>query len=403
MIRSILTISLCGVACAPSIRLEVLEPSLVTSPSDIHTLAVVDRSRAKNVGQGILGALEGALTGEAIGADNEGRSRAMTSVVVGLRNSPRFDAAEVFVPRKELESSLFDTDLSWSTANKICKQAGCQGIVALEAFDSDSSMDVRRRVEKETDSDGNEVDRIVFEATRTTSVVTGWRYYDVSRKRIIDDVRTFDRSRSWTERGDNRNAAVRLLPNQSSTVAIVGAMAGADYSRRIAPTFVWVTRSYYGSGDDTLKLAKNRVKAMDWAGAADLWQELYEKSPEPKVRGRAAYNLALASEREGDLRNAASWATEGAVLLANGKSRSYRALLERRLAAQVRLEEQMKLSAPAQLEEERRRGKPLAKPATGKPTTGKPSTGSGNRGSTTPTEQPDRSTGSPNRGGSKNR
>lgn len=380
MSRSVLVIALLGAACSPSIRLEVLQPSLVTSPPDIHTLAVVDRSRAKNVGQGILGALEGALTGEAIGADNEGRSRAMNEVVVGLRNSPRFDAAEVFVPRKELESSLFDTDLSWGTANRICKQARCQGIVALEAFDSDSSMDVRRRVEKDTNDEGKEIDRVVYEATRETRVVTAWRYYDVSRKRIIDDVRTFDRSRTWTERGDTRAQAVADLPDQAVTVAIVGGIAGAEYSRRIAPTYVWVTRSYYGSGDATLKLGKNHVKAMDWAGAADLWQTMFEQNPEPKLRGKAAFNLALASEREGDLRNAASWATEAAVLLANGKSRSYRSLLERRLADQLRLEEQMKLAAPATLQEERPMAKPAGKP-TGKPA-GKPTRGTTNRGTT---------------------
>lgn len=49
--------------CNPSLRIQVLQPSLVTSPPEIQQLTVVDRSRAKNVGQGILGALEGAITG----------------------------------------------------------------------------------------------------------------------------------------------------------------------------------------------------------------------------------------------------------------------------------------------------------------------------------------------------
>jgi hypothetical protein len=349
----ILFTALAGAACNPSLQLQVLEPSIVTSPPDIHTLAVVDRSRAKNVGQSILGSLEALVTGEDIGADNMGRAQAMTAVVTGLRNSPRFQAVEPFVPRKELESSLFDTEMSWSTARRICKEAGCQGIVSLEAFDSDSSIDVQRKQEKTTDDNGNEVVRTVFEAQRQTRVVTGWRYYDVLEKQIIDDVRSWDRAYTWTERGPSRDRALELLPRQGDAVAYVGGLAGADYARRIAPTYRWVTRSYYGRGDDTLKLAKNHVKAVDWAGAAQLWEGLHSDSPDPKIRGKAAFNLALSAEVEGDLRNAASWATEAAVLLANGKSRNYRALLERRLREQERLEAQMqKTHTPGQLRDE---------------------------------------------------
>jgi len=378
MSRSFLAIALLSAACSPSIRLQVLEPSLVTSPPDIHTLAVVDRSRAKNVGQGVLGTLEGIVTGEGINSDNEGRSRAMTAVVRGLQDSPRFDAAEVFVPRKELESSLFDTELSWQTARRICKQAGCQGIVALEAFDSDSTVDVDRRVDKETDEDGNEYDVVTFEAQRRTRVVTAWRYYDVVGRQVIDDVRGWDSAYTWTQTGNTAGSARANLPPQGDAVAYVGELAGAEYARRIAPTWVWVTRTYYGGGHPDLKLAKNHVKAMDWAGAVDLWDSLYRNGPDAKTRGKAAFNLALAAEREGDLRNAASWATEAAVLLANGRARSYRSSLERRLADQERVRQQMQVSAPGVIEDD----KPLAKPATPRKPTPPTGRDSGRRGPT---------------------
>jgi len=375
--RSILalaTLTVVATACSPSIRLQVLEPSLVTSPPDVHRLAVVDRSRAKNVGEGILGALESIATGEGIGADNEGRSRAMTAVVRGLQDSPRFDAAEVFVPRKELESSLFDKELSWATAKRICKDAGCQGIVALEAFDSDSSVNVDRRVTTETDSDGKERQVVTFEAQRRTNVVTAWRYYDVVNKQIIDDVRGWDSAYTWTETGPSVSAARGALPPQGDAVSYVGSLAGASYARRIAPTWVWVTRSYYGGGHPDLKLGKNHVRAMDWAGAVDIWDDLYRNGPDAKTRGKAAFNLALAAEREGDLRNAASWATEAAVLLANGRARGYRASLERRLADQLKVQQQMELTAPGQVEEDR----PLAKPHKPAPPSGRGP--AGNRG-----------------------
>ena len=45
-------------ACAPSVRMQVLEPATVSVSQDIEVIAVVDRSRTKNFGQGVLGALD---------------------------------------------------------------------------------------------------------------------------------------------------------------------------------------------------------------------------------------------------------------------------------------------------------------------------------------------------------
>ncbi|MCB9670947.1 MAG: tetratricopeptide repeat protein [Alphaproteobacteria bacterium] len=327
--------------CNPSLRIQVLQPSLVTSPPEIQQLTVVDRSRAKNVGQGILGALEGAITGEAIGADTNGRSRAMTAVVTGLRASPRFDAAETWAARKDLESSLFDKELSWAGAQRICEDSGCQGIVALEAFDSDSSTDVDKRIVERV-VDGKKVKETVYDAQRVTRVTTAWRYYDVVHQQVLDDLRTFDSSYTWTESGPTERDARSKLPDQGASVAYVGTIAGTDYAMRIAPTYVWVSRSYYGGGHDQLKLAKNHVKALDWPGAARIWTELHATSPDPKIKGRAAFDLALAAEVQGDLQTAASWATEAATLLGNGKARSYRMAIEGRIADQARVEHQMR-------------------------------------------------------------
>ena len=109
---------------------------------------------------------------------------------------------------------------------------------------------------------------------------------------------------------------------------------------RIAPTYVSVSRSYYGRGSDGLKRAKNHVKAGDWEGATQIWlQEV--NSPDTKVRGKAEYNLALAAEVAGDLETALQWARKGAVDLANSRSRSYVATIERRIADQQRLQQQM--------------------------------------------------------------
>jgi hypothetical protein len=92
-----------------------------------------------------------------------------------------------------------------------------------------------------------------------------------------------------------------------------------------------------------MKEAKNHVKARNWPGAADLWRQV-AKEADPKLRGKAEYNLALFNEVEGRLRVALDRAKEAAVDLPKGRTRRYVGVLERRLADQMRLKEQMKVA-----------------------------------------------------------
>ena len=356
--------------CASSIRLQVLEPSVVTSPANIRTIAVVDRSRASTTGQKVLGALESIVTGEGLGADNFGRSRAVMGAVDGLRNSPRFDGVSPYTPPKEMETNLFDRELSWDTAVEICRSASCQAILALETFDSDSTLDVTPRRETVKDNDGNETVRTVFEAQRRTTVRTTWRYYDVVNRRVLDSVRDFDAFHTFTETDPVRQRAISRLPPQGDGVGFAGELAGRNYARRIAPTFVWVSRSYYGRGDDLLKLGRRHVRANDWEGAQHKWDDLYRSATKARAKGRAAFNMAVAAEVAGDLELAAEWATEAAIVLGNGKARSYRALIDRRRAAQRRLDEQMRQEEPGVLPGQApTRSGPLAVPQPGEPRT----------------------------------
>lgn len=338
MSRLILLLSLAASACAPVVQLEVMRAADVTIPTHVQTVAVVDRSGAKNVGQGILGALEGAVSGEAIGADTEGRREAMRGLVETLRSGPRFQVVQPV--GIEAERSLFDRELSWTGAREICARAGCDAIVALEAFDSDSALDHRTRDVQQTLSDGTKVTRTEHSAERRTRVLAAWRVYDPDNAAILDDVRDRVDTRTWTETGDTREAAAARLPAQGQTVALVGYDAGASYARRIAPTPVLVTRTLYARGDDTLKQARPYVRARDWAGAARLWEGLAEH-PDPKIRGRARYNLAIAAEVEGRLDRAAELARDAAVLLRNGRARAYVATIDQRVRDRDRVQEQL--------------------------------------------------------------
>jgi tetratricopeptide (TPR) repeat protein len=340
---------LCAVmtwGCAPSIQLRVLEPAEIMVPPHVVAVTVVDRSTPKNLGQGILGVLEGALTGESLGAElrrlrvlfTEGRHEAVHGLEDVLHASPRFEVHPD--PGLELDANLFDQVMPWKEAKAICKAAACDGVIALEAFDSDAWVEIDELRTTEMD-EGKERVVVTYEATRETEVVTSWRLYDVANKVVADDLQTFSVTRTWGFVADTEQEAREGLPSDNETVAAAGWTSGQNYGVRIAPTYVWVNRTFFGAGDERLKEAKLLVNADQWNKAIKIWERLFEGAAEDKIKARAAYNLALAREREGSLEAAIRWQGKAARHWPKGRIVTYASTLEHRRQEALRLEEQM--------------------------------------------------------------
>jgi hypothetical protein len=87
-----LSLALLAVGCgAPRVSMRAMSAAAVNIPAEIQTVAVIDRSSAKNAGETALGILEGVVTGEAPLEDNEGRRLAVSSLVATLESAPRFE------------------------------------------------------------------------------------------------------------------------------------------------------------------------------------------------------------------------------------------------------------------------------------------------------------------------
>jgi len=307
-------------------------------PGHVVAVTVVDRSTPKNLGQGILGVLEGALTGESLGADTEGRHEAVHGLENVLRASPRFEVHPD--PEVELDGNLFDQVMPWKEAKAICHAAACDGVIALEAFDSDAWVEIDEQRTTSMDQ-GKERVVVTYEATRETEVVTSWRFYDVANKVVVDDLKALSVTRTWGFAADTEQEAREGLPSDNETVAVAGLTSGQNYGFRIAPTDVWVSRTFFGAGDERLKEAKLLVKADQWNKATKIWERLFDGGAEDKIKARAAYNLAVAHERDGNLEGAIRWQGKAARHWPKGRIVTYGNKLEHRRQDSLRLEEQM--------------------------------------------------------------
>ncbi len=344
-------------ACSSTARMPVLEPALVDVPPEVTTIGVIDRSAPANVGEHIIGTLEGILTGEAIGANREGRASAVDALVRALEESPRYRVVRPNLTPQQAGTGLFDRPLDHRAVQRICREAGCDALLSLEAFNSSSTIhfDGRTYPSLQQINAGSGP----AELERNTRVLTAWRLYDAHDDRILDATREFTRSRTWSRRADTFDEAARGLASQLQTVRTLGGVAGYDFGRRIAPTWVTVTRRYYGGGNPELRQARRYVRVNDWDGAASIWEDL-QGHHRPRVVGKAAYNLALSYEAQGQLQEALAQARQASVVLHNPRTRGYVRSLERRIAAQERLERQMaepeERPATSSREEPRERG-----------------------------------------------
>lgn len=339
--------------CATAVSLKVLEPASVFVPPHVQTIAVIDRSQANSTGGALLATLEGALTGEQIGLDQEGRQQAVGAAVSGLAGSPRFRVIQPILDRNSSESDLFDSLLSPGAAQRICARNGCDAIVALEVFDSDLTVYDKEVMTEYTDDQGKKHNKRQHEANMDGRVIATWRLYD-TRQGIVLDSKDHSNDNHWAVTEDSFQEAAQKLPDQGSWVTATARDFGADYSRRIAPTYVYVERQYYSSFDDRLKAARDRVVVNDWVGAVGIWQGM-QNDPNPKVASKAIYNLAIAKEVEGDLDGALAFAKQSCIVKSRGRCRDYVYLLEDRIRKREQLRQQM---APP----------PVAAPPAAKPT-----------------------------------
>ncbi|MEM0998717.1 MAG: DUF6340 family protein [Bacteroidota bacterium] len=332
-----LVLGLAAGCSTSNVGLQVLVPAHISVPQNVQTLALLNRYRPEK-GKGLLNVLEGAVSGENIGQDRRSAEAALTGLTDALAGSPRF---RITRPGEELRGTgraAFPDPLPPAEVQRICQQYRSEAMVTIEAFDSDTQVECVAEV-RERKVDGEVQQFTVFVADKSIDVTVGWRMYNGSTGILLDEFRMFETVHFGAE-GGTEAVAIGNLPGREPVTREIGDVTGRMYSERISPTWIPVNRTYYTKGSDALKAARHQVRFDDWVQAEEWWDKALE-NPDPKVKGRAMFNKALAAELRGDLSTALEMATEAGRSYGNNRARSYAQTLRRRLTEQEILDEQM--------------------------------------------------------------
>ena len=321
-----------------SVLVNIQRPADITIPQDIQNVVVVNRSRPskENLAGNIV---EGLFTGEGIGVDGKGSEYCVEGLSDMLNNSERFTLKNVgAIELKGTGTSSFPIPLDWNEVKSICGSYGGDALLVLSTFDSDSRVIVGAPVTRTRKVKGVKIKEIRYPATLIMDVESGWRIYDANKEQIIDENKFVEvkEFKSW---GDSPEKARLNLPMKRSAIKESGVYAGRQYGFRISPIWIKVNRVYYTAKLDEFKLAKSYVKVGDWDEAIEIWKPLTTNA-DAKIAGRAAFNMALASEIKGGLDAAIEWAKK-ANKLGEKKAYNYINVLNRRKIDAEKLKQQL--------------------------------------------------------------
>ena len=272
-------------------------------------------------------------------ADKEASALCIAGLSNSLNANPRFES--ILKSDNELKGTgtkQFPVLLEWTKVKSICDQYNADALILLETYDSDVRVTQRKRdVKKKINNE--EVIVPEFLADLNIRVNAGWRIYDIKNNTIIDES-VFGDEKGWNAVSDNPDKALSKLPSKRRALNESGEFAGVMFGKRISPTWVWVNRSYYIRKHDDFKLAKKFVRVENWEKATELWKGL-ANNVDPKIAGRACYNMALAAEMEGNLDIAKTWAEKSMKDYKNKAARDYLNVINRRIMEQGKLKDQM--------------------------------------------------------------
>jgi len=330
--RNILLIAvivlLASCSATRNIYFNVQEASLVTVPSTVKSIALIDRTIAVDSKRNML---EGIVTGEGSKQDKLATQIVIDGLNSRLVSSNRFDVYRTGEKLKGSGSGVsFPAQLSWKTVEELCESYQSDAIISLETYDSDFIL-----TRGSIGSKGLQVT-----AGGLAKIDCGFRFYHPGSRTIIDEFR-FAHEENWDAGGNAVEVALGTVINKNAAIQEASYQAGVVYADRIIPSWYRVHREYYNKskGNFDLEQGARMMEANDWDRALEALERAV-KSGHPKTKGRAAHDLAIVHEILGNLETAKKWASDAWGLYGNKRSREYGYILTRRINAQIKLQEQ---------------------------------------------------------------
>jgi hypothetical protein len=297
----------CG--ATSNLTMSAVEPAPITLSKDVTRIGIINRSLASE-GNKTADKIDKILSAEGLNLDNEGSEAAILALKDQLQRNTAIEEIIIIDDLAHLRKglSVFPSTLTWNEIENLCEEYKVDAIFSLAFYDTDTKVSYKNTMIEMPNDLGIKVSVPAHELTLNTLIENGWRVYDPYNNRIADELVFSDHVLS-AGKGINPIKAYEAILGRKEAVLHQSKRMGTNYAERLLPYKHRVTRDYFVRGTNNFKIAQRRAQAGDWDGAAVLWEQETTNN-DPKIAGRACFNMAISNEINGDLDQAMQWASK---------------------------------------------------------------------------------------------
>lgn len=299
------------------ITISVLEPATVTLPAAIQRISILS----------VPGVIAKSNVFDSISHVSLPENANVRSIKMGylhgivdvMSASPRFQ--QVVLADSALSEAALNGKLHWDDAVKICKHDTTNVLLVLSKA---VSYDALRIFGLSQELELNDISYKIRN-------ITSWVFFLPDQQQqlarfLLTDTIVFQGVNTFTDFEDILYQACYS--------------SGRRSGNQLSPHWINVPRFYYTGAGKDMRTASSHIINNQWVDAALIWNRLAE-SPNSKLASRAAYNLALAYERDDMLDQSYLWITYSDSLYGSPRTAAYMRILNNRLQTKVKLDEQM--------------------------------------------------------------
>lgn len=283
----VLLLSMSSCVSYENLSIEVLKPPKFSLPADIHKVALVSRNlKYEDDTLQYYQVKNRNLIKDKIrfNTDSLAQITCIDSLAAKLLVHNRFDSVLILpvnsFPVTRVQKIRLDK-AGWY--KNLTYQTGADGLIILDMFSC-----FYKQAE-------------VYNSTPRANVVTSnvWSIYDSKHQKIIDRFAQVD-TLYWDGTDENGNYKERRLPAKKEAILLAAGITGENYAKYILPTWTTVYRDIMVCGQPEFKNAAKLAQKSNWEEASSFWQKNTENKHK-LYRIISLYNLALASEMNGDI------------------------------------------------------------------------------------------------------
>lgn len=298
-------------ACSATnnLTMGITEPAVVVLSPEVKRIGIINRSLPSE-GNKKADQIDKILSVEGLQLDRQGSEAALRALKKSLLDQGIVEEVKIIEPSHQVNKGLgiWPASLSWEIIDDLCNKYEVDAIFSLAFYDTETQIDYRATSMLLPNNLGIKVAVPAHELTLHTLVKNGWRVYDPQYGSIADELLCNDQIVS-VGKGINPVKAYEAIAGRKEAVIRYSSNMGAAYANRLQPSQRRISREYYVKGSHKFAVAKRRAQTGDWQGAAALWEQEINNS-NPKIAGRAYYNMAIINEINGDLESAMDWASK---------------------------------------------------------------------------------------------